>query len=107
LGVVGCKLLSKYDAYLWSSYHDYAYDDQKIKWLNTELLLSQFLDVPDRNLAYREAAQKYAKEQQRILEDLRHGIFLGTKKFVQNVRKRYLPDIPDGEGQQRGYACKN
>jgi integron integrase len=32
-----------------------------------------------------------------IWEDLRHGIFLGTKKFVQKIGKRYLPDVPDGE----------
>ena len=28
---------------------------------------------------------------------LQHGIFLGTKKFVLKIKKRYLPDVPDGE----------
>ena len=28
---------------------------------------------------------------------LQHGIFLGTKKFVQKIKKRCLPDIPHGE----------
>jgi Winged helix-turn-helix DNA-binding len=42
-------------------------------------------------------SQKYAKEEQRIGEDLQHGIFLGTKKFVLKIKKRYLPDVPDGE----------
>jgi predicted esterase YcpF (UPF0227 family) len=90
-------MLRRLSSYKCSKYRAYADDDQKIKWLNAELLLSQFLNVADRNLAYREAAQKYAKEEQRIWEDMRHGIFLGTKKFVQKIKKRYLPDIPYGE----------
>ncbi len=40
------------------------------------------LNVADRHLAYREAGQKYSKEEPRIWEDLRHGILLGTKKNV-------------------------
>ena len=39
--------------------------------------------------------------EQRIWEDLRHGIFLGTKKFVQAIKKRYPPDIADGEIPQK------
>ena len=90
-------MVKRLSSYKWSSYRAYAYDDNVKKWLSTELILSQFLNVADRNLAYREAAQKYSKEEQRIWEDLRHGIFLGTKKFVQEIKKRYLPDIPNGE----------
>jgi hypothetical protein len=59
--------------------------------------LSQFLNVTDRNLSYRDDAQEYSKEKQRIWEELRRGIFLGTKKFVQKIKKRYPPDTPDGE----------
>ena len=69
--------------------------------------MSQFLNVADRHLAYREGAQKYSKEEQRIWEDLRHGIFLGTKKFVQVIKKRYLPDIPDGEILQQRQLSKS
>jgi putative transposase len=94
---VRAGMVKRVSSYRWSSYRAYAYDDQRVKWLNTELLLSQFLNVTDRHVAYREGAQKYAKEEQRIWEDLRHGIFLGTKKFVQKIKKRYLPDVPDGE----------
>ena len=94
---VRAGMVKRLSSYKWSSYRAYAYDNQQREWLNTELLLSQFLNVADRHLAYREAAQKYAKEEQRIWEDLRHGIFLGTKKFVQKIKKRYLPDIPHGE----------
>ena len=62
-------------------------DKDRNLFLDTELILSQFINVADRHLAYRVAAQKYAKEEQRIWEDLRHGIILGTKKFVQKIKK--------------------
>ena len=48
-------------------------------------------------LAYRENMQKYSKEQERVWEDLRHGIFLGSEKFVKKIKSRYLPDIPHAE----------
>ena len=41
--------------------------------------------------------QKYSKEEQRIWEDLHHGIFVGSEKFVKKIKKRYLPDIPHAE----------
>ena len=60
-------------------------------------IFAYVINVTDRHVAYREGAKKHAKEEQRIWEDLRHGIFLGTKKFVQKIKKRYLLDVPDGE----------
>ena len=83
--------------YKWSSYRVYAYGKNKQNWLNTKSILSQFINVQDANLAYREAVQKYAKEEQRVWEDLRHGIFVGTERFVKKLKKRYLPDIPHAE----------
>jgi hypothetical protein len=103
---VRAGMVKRLSSYKWSSYRAYAYGDQTNQWLNTELIMSLFLNVPDRHLAYREAAQKYSKEEQRIWEDLRHGIFLGTKKFVQNIKKRYLPDIPDSEIPQQRQLSK-
>lgn len=94
---VRAGMVKRLSSYKWSSYRAYAYDDQINKWLNTELITSQLLNAADKHLAYREGAQKYSKEEQRVWEDLRHGVFLGTKKFVQKIKKRYLPDIPDGE----------
>jgi putative transposase len=103
---VRAGMVKRLSSYKWSSYRGYAYDDQIKQWLNTDLILSQFLNVADRHLAYRGAAQKYAKEEQQIWEDLRHGIFLGTKKFVQKIKERYLPDIPDGEIPQQRQVSK-
>jgi REP element-mobilizing transposase RayT len=83
--------------YKWSSYRAYAYGQSNPDWLNTEVLLSQFINVKDQNQAYRENIRKYSKEKQRVWEDLRHGIFVGTEKFVKKIKKRYLPDVPHAE----------
>jgi hypothetical protein len=56
-----------------------------------------FANVKDKHQAYREFMQKYSKEEHRTWEDLRHGIFVGTEKFVKKIKKRYLPDIPHTE----------
>jgi len=83
--------------YKWSSYRAYAYGKSHQNWLNTNVILSQFANVKDKHPAYRETMQKYSKEEQRTWEDLRHGIFVGTEKFVKKIKKRYLPDVPHAE----------
>jgi len=83
--------------YKWSSYRAYAYGKSQPKWLNTNVVLSQFINVKDQYQAYRENMQKYSNEEQRVWEDLRHGIFVGSEKFVEKIKKRYLPDIPHAE----------
>ena len=83
--------------YKWSSYRAYAYAKSHQNWLNTNVILSQFINVKDQHQAYRENIQKYSKEEQRVWEDLRHGIFVGTEKFVKRIKKRYLPDMPHAE----------
>ena len=83
--------------YKWSSYKGYAYGKNDQNWLNTKVIFSQFINVKDQHQAYRENIQKYSKEEQRVWEDLRHGIFIGTEKFVEKMKKRYLPDIAHAE----------
>jgi hypothetical protein len=75
--------------------------------LNTNPILSQFNNVEDLHYAYRENIQKYAKEEQRVWEDLRHGIFIGTEKFVEKIKKRYLPDTPHAELPSQKQAIKD
>jgi len=83
--------------YNWSSYRAYAYSKRHQNWLNTKVILSQFSNVGDQHQAYRENIQKYSKEEQRVWENLRHGIFVGTEKFVRKIKRRYLPDVPHSE----------
>lgn len=90
--------------YHWSSYKAYAYGKDRPEWLNTEVILSQLMNVPDRNEAYRKNTQKYAKEGNQALDDLRHGFMLGTEWFVESIKERYLPAVPHREIPQQRQA---
>jgi putative transposase len=86
-------LVERLADYPWSSYLAYAYGRKPLEWLSTELILSQF-KVPNPHQAYREKVQRYAQEEERLWEDFRHGFILGSKKFVESVRTRFLPEHP-------------
>jgi REP element-mobilizing transposase RayT len=92
--------------YRWSSYPVYAYGKNLPEWLSTELVLSQLVNAADRNKAYRDNAQKYAKEEKRTWEELRHGFILGTERFVESIKDRYLPEVPHREIPQQRQAAR-
>jgi hypothetical protein len=79
--------------YKWSSYPNYAYAKKGPGWLSTQVILS-FFKGADKHKQYREKVQKYAEEENRLLEDIHHGMILGAKKFVDKIRTQFLPDIP-------------
>ena len=83
--------------YRWSSYRAYAYEKRAPEWLNTEVILSQLVNAGDRHHVYRKNAQKYAKEESRLWENLRHGFILGSERFVESIKARYLPETPHKE----------
>lgn len=90
--------------YQWSSYLAYAYGRKPPEWLSMELILSSFEGGP-KHLAYREKVQEYASEERRVWEDFRHGLFLGSKLFVERMREKYLPESPHSEiPQQKSVA---
>ena len=82
--------------YRWSSYLAYGYGKSRPDWLSTKLILSQFAHE-DEHKQYREKVQKYSKEEKRLWEDFRHGLFLGSKRFVTRLRKQHMPKKPDKE----------
>jgi REP element-mobilizing transposase RayT len=86
--------------YHWSSYPVYAYGKKGPQWLSTELILSQ-VNEKSRHRSYREKVQGYAKEEKLLLEDLQHGMILGSKRFVDKIRSTYLPQIPHREIPQQ------
>lgn len=83
--------------YRWSSYANYAYGKKAPGWLNTELLLAQFVNVDDPHRTYRQAAQAYSREEHLLWEELRHGFILGGQQFVETIKARYLPTAPHQE----------
>ena len=82
--------------YPWSSYPAYAYRRKAPQWLSMNLILSQFAGQ-NRRKKYRENVQHYAREEKSLWEDYRHGIFLGSKSFVDRMRKKHLSKQPHTE----------
>jgi REP element-mobilizing transposase RayT len=68
---VRAGMVTRLSDYPWSSYLAYAYGKERPEWLNTEVILSQMGNTPDRNRAYRENMKKYAKEESRVWRKLR------------------------------------
>jgi REP element-mobilizing transposase RayT len=92
--------------YPWSSYPVYAYGKKPPDWLSIKLILNQFnVDNPHR--AYREKVQRYAQEEERLWEDFRHGFILGSRKFVESIRDRFLPERPAAEVPQQMHLAKD
>jgi REP element-mobilizing transposase RayT len=90
--------------YRWSSYLAYAYGRKPPEWLSMELILSSFEGGP-KHLAYREKVRGYASEEKPLWEDFRHGLFLGSRLFVDRMREKYLPESPHSEiPQQKSVA---
>jgi REP element-mobilizing transposase RayT len=81
--------------YRWSSFKVYAYGQKGPEWLSTDLIFSQLGGDPDCHRRYREKVQEYALEEKHIFEDLHHSLILGSKQFVDDIRKKYLPAEPD------------
>jgi REP element-mobilizing transposase RayT len=90
------KIVDRLAEYRWSSYPVYAYGHKGPEWLITETILSQFGD-PYAHRAYREKVQRYSEEEKKLLEDLKHGVILGTSDFVKKIRNAFLPDSPHKE----------
>lgn len=100
------RIVRRLADYPWSSYRAYAYGYKGPEWLKTSLILSQFRNR-DVHRGYREKVQRYAKEEKRLWEDLRHGIILGTTKFVDQIRGTFLPETPHKEIPQQGKLRKD
>jgi putative transposase len=92
--------------YRWSSYRFYGYGKMAPEWLSTELILSHFGDQQDKHKSYREKVQQYAKEEKHLFEDLRHGLILGTKQFVEKIRRQFLQNKPEASIPQQGQIAK-
>jgi REP element-mobilizing transposase RayT len=100
-------LVKRLADYRWSSYRPYAYGIQVPEWLNTEVILSQLANAGDGHKTYRENARTYAKEENRLWEDLRHGFILGSERFVATIRDTYLPEVPHEEVTQQKKVAKD
>ena len=99
-------LVKRLADYRWSSYRAYAYKASHPKWLNKDLILSQF-NGEDSYKAYREKVQKYSEEEANVFENLRHGIIFGTRRYLNETRKKYLKKESDVELPQLNQIIKD
>ena len=99
-------IVSRLIDYKWSSYPIYAYAKKGPDWLSTQVIWSYFKGS-NKHKQYRETVQKYAKEEKRLLEDIHYGMILGAKKFVNKIRKQFLPDIPHNDLPQQKQLAKD
>lgn len=86
--------------YRWSSYPVYAYAKTGPSWLNTRALLAQF-SGPDVRASYRKELQRYAGQERKIWEEVRHGLVLGSKAFIDMIKGDYLKGMPHREMPQQ------
>ncbi len=91
--------------YRWSSYPAYGYAKKKPDWLKTEILLG-FYPRKNRHEKYRKQVQEYAKEEKKVWEDVKHGLFMGSLEFIEKLSKRYLKKH-DKEMPQQRQVLKN
>ena len=92
--------------YPWTSYPIYAYGKKSPEWLRIEPVLSHF-DAKDKNKAYRKLVQRYSREETRIWENFRHGLFLGSQKFIDRIKSKYLSEKPDVEIPQKRQVLRD
>ena len=92
--------------YPWSSYPIYAYGKKSPEWLHTKPILS-LLDTKDKHIAYRKMVQDYSREEKRIWEDFQHGLFLGSQKFIDRIKSKYLSENPDVEIPQKRQVLRD
>lgn len=86
--------------YRWSSYPVYAYAKKGPSWLNTGVLLAQ-VSGADPATSYRRAVQRYAGEEWKIWEEVRDGLILGSKTFIDRIKGEYLKGKPHQEIPQQ------
>jgi REP element-mobilizing transposase RayT len=101
---VRAGLVQRLADYPWSSYKTYAYGRAAPEWLSTGLILAH-IQAEDPHKGYREQAQKYVEEEARPWENLRHGVMLGSREFVERIRRKHLPpELETDKPQQRAVA---
>jgi hypothetical protein len=71
--------------YRWSSYQVYADKRHEIHWLTTELVLGMYGGSRKR---FVRAQQEFFKERPNLLEDLRHGLYLGSEGFLEECLEK-------------------
>lgn len=98
-------IVKRLSDYLWTSYRFYAYKKSPPEWLNIQTILSQ-VPGPDRHRAYRTKVQTYSDEQENLIDNIKHGLIYGSKKFVASIKEQFLSDTKKPELPQHNRLYK-
>jgi len=80
------RIVRRLSNYRWSSYQTYADKKHGVSWLTTELVLGMYGGSRKRFLR---AQQVFFEERPNLLEDLRHGLYLGSEAFSEECIERF------------------
>ena len=93
-------LVERLADYRWSSYGCLAYRRRCPKWLARKSVLGRF---GDDERTFRTEVQRYSEEEGGLLEDLRHGLFLGSKEgLARFLARTFRGDRHREKPQSRG-----
>jgi len=79
-------IVKRLSDYWWSSYQTYADKKHEVSWLTTELVLGMYGGSRRKFLR---AQELFFEERPNLLEDLRHGLYLGGEAFSEECIKRF------------------
>jgi putative transposase len=92
------RIVRRLSGYRWSSYQGYADKKHEVSWLTTELVLGMYGGSRKRFLR---AQQVFFEERPNLLEDLRHGLYLGSEAFSEECIERFKGEEHPEEPQTR------
>lgn len=80
------EIVKRLSDYRWSSYHAYADKKREPSWLTTGLVLGMYGGSRRKFLR---AQREFLEEKSNLLEDLRHGLYLGSEEFSEECIERF------------------
>ncbi|MDQ7778966.1 MAG: transposase [Planctomycetota bacterium] len=93
--------------YRWSSYRDYVEEQKPHEWVKSEQILrAGGDDLARQRAAYRESVLARSGRERTVLDDLKHGLILGSEKFVRWIRDRIMGRKPPARAKSEPAAKK-
>ena len=87
-------IVKNLESYEWSSYDGYAHRERQAEWLRTDVVLG--VSGGSRRKFIREQ-EAYLRDDPKILENLYHGLYLGSEEFADECVQR----IQDESGREK------
>lgn len=91
LNPIRAGIVKKLDEYRWSSIHDYIRLKKTHQWVLCEEVLKELGgNSEEQRRRYRQLLKEAGGEEEKIFEELRYGLILGSEKFVSWVERKFI-----------------